>query len=118
MPELPDVEAYKRYLDATALHSAVEQVEVQAPEILEGTTPQGLGRALKGHVFANSRRHGKYLLVQLDDGPWLTLHFGMTGDLLYHRQDVNTPAHTQCRFSFGNGYELDYIAPRKLGHIG
>lgn len=28
MPELPDVENYKRYLDRTALHKTIKQAEV------------------------------------------------------------------------------------------
>ncbi len=51
MPELPDVETCRRYLDATALHQEVDLVRVSAPRLLAGTTPQGLGHALKGHCI-------------------------------------------------------------------
>ncbi|XSG86608.1 MAG: DNA-formamidopyrimidine glycosylase family protein [Methylohalobius sp. ZOD2] len=68
MPELPDVEVYKRYLDATALHQRIDHIHVDSPELLRDTSPQGLGRALKGKTFEFTRRHGKYLFVALAQG--------------------------------------------------
>ena len=38
MPELPDVEVFKRYLDSTALHKTIIAVEVKSAAILEGVT--------------------------------------------------------------------------------
>jgi formamidopyrimidine-DNA glycosylase len=117
MPELPDVEVYKRYLDSSALHQRIDHVHVESPEILSGTTPQGLGRALKGQSFDTSCRHGKYLFIALDKTGWLVLHFGMSGRLDYFKHNNGEPDYTRCLFSFDNGFDLAYIAPRKLGHV-
>ncbi|HKL63450.1 MAG TPA: DNA-formamidopyrimidine glycosylase family protein [Woeseiaceae bacterium] len=118
MPELPDVEVYRRYIDATSLHSPVAGVEVPSPGVLRGTTPQGLGRALRGRPFEETRRHGKYLFVQLgDDGGYLVLHFGMTGELAYAVDAGPPPEYTACRFRFDHGGSLAYVAPRKLGRV-
>ncbi len=118
MPELPDVEVYRRYIDATSLHSPVSGVEVPSPEVLRGTTPQGLGRALKGRPFEETRRHGKYLFVQLgDEDRYLVLHFGMTGELAYTTGGGPPPEYTACRFRFDDGGCLAYVAPRKLGRV-
>jgi formamidopyrimidine-DNA glycosylase len=117
MPELPDVELYRRYLDATSLHQPFDHVEVEALRVLEDTTPQALGRRLKGHRLEDTRRHGKYLFATLDSGGALVLHFGMTGRLEYSRKAHDPPRHTACLFHFGNGGQLAYVAPRKLGHV-
>lgn len=117
MPELPDVETYKRYLQARALHQRIERIQVQAPALLKGTTAQALGRALKGRTFESACRHGKYLLVELDHGGWLVLHFGMTGELRYARRREERPGQSECLIVFDNGSSLAYIAPRKLGRI-
>jgi formamidopyrimidine-DNA glycosylase len=117
MPELPDVEHYKRYLTATALHQPIARVQVVAPALLTGITPQALGRMLKGKRFESARRHGKYLFIALDNGHWLALHFGMTGSLHYFRQPADAPAYSQCLFHFDNGFTLAYVDPRKLGRI-
>jgi len=117
MPELPDVEVYRRYMNATALHQPVDEVEVPAARLLCGTTPQGLGHALKGDCFESTHRHGKYLFASLDSRQHLVLHFGMTGELKYSRRKGSPHPHAAMRIRFGNGALLQYIAPRKLGAI-
>jgi formamidopyrimidine-DNA glycosylase len=118
MPELPDVEVYRRYLNATALHQAVAHTHVEDAALLSGTSPQGLGRALSHQSFESTRRHGKYLLIELQRRGWLVLHFGMTGRLSYFRDRHEAPDYTRVLFSFDNGYHLAYAAPRKLGSVG
>jgi formamidopyrimidine-DNA glycosylase len=118
LPELPDVEVYRRYIDATSLHSPVSGVQVPAPAVLRGTTPQGLGRALKGRAFGETRRHGKYLFVRLgDEERHLVLHFGMTGEPAYQRNGGPPPDYTACLFRFEDGGRLAYVSPRKLGRV-
>jgi formamidopyrimidine-DNA glycosylase len=117
MPELPDVEVCRRYLTATALHQRIAHTRVAAPALLAGTTPQGLGRVLKGRAFTDTARHGKYLFGILDRDHCLVLHFGMTGELQYFRHRTALPAHTQCLLRFAGGFDLAYVAPRKLGRI-
>jgi len=36
MPELPDVERFKRYLDATSLYQRIADVEVRSAYVLKG----------------------------------------------------------------------------------
>lgn len=117
VPELPDVETYKRYLDATALHQSIERLHVEAPELLSHTSPRGLRQVLTHHCFDRTQRHGKYLFVQVETGSWLVLHFGMSGRLAYYKHDQERPSYTRLCLDFDNGYHLAYIAPRKLGRI-
>ena len=58
MPELPDVETYKRYLDATSLHKEIVDVELRGPALLKGLDVDDLAARLKGRRFASTRRHG------------------------------------------------------------
>ena len=81
MPELPEVETFKRYLDSTSLHQRITGVEVRDAYVLKGVSARELARRLKGRRFKNSHRHGKHLFVRADDELWLRLHFGMTGSL-------------------------------------
>jgi formamidopyrimidine-DNA glycosylase len=118
VPELPDVEVFKQYLDATSFHKEIDRVEVHSPQVLEGISASKLRRRLEGHTFESTRRHGKYLFVRLNDGNWLVLHFGMTGSLKYFRDlDKDTP-HDRFLIGFSNGYHLAYDSQRKLGKIG
>lgn len=95
MPELPEVETTKRYLDATALHQTMETVHVGATRLLHGITPQDLGRKLRGRALETTRRHGKYLFARVDETGWLVLHFGMTGRLQYAKSSGELPQHAE-----------------------
>ena len=106
-----------RNLQATSLHQPVGRVHVEADEILHETSAQALGRALKHRRFESARRHGKYLLAAVEDGKWLVMHFGMTGELKYYGRDGEAPEYTGLLLAFENGDHLAYVAPRKLGRI-
>lgn len=119
MPELPDVEVYKRYLDATSLHQEIEAVELTAPELLHHVSERTLRSRLTGHELASTRRHGKHLFAEISGGAgWLRLHFGMTGEPRYYREPDHAPSHTRLRLDFTNGHHLAYDNQRKLGEIG
>lgn len=118
MPELPDVENYRRYLNATAIRKTIEGVTVGSTKILRGVSGRGLARALRGRHIEGARRHGKHLLAKLDDGAWLTMHFGMTGRLKYFKRLADDPAYDRLRLDFDNGYHLAFVNQRLLGRIG
>ncbi len=118
MPELPDVETFKRSLDATSLHQRISGVDVQDRYILKGVSMDELARRLKGCRFESSRRRGKHLFVRADGDLWLRLHFGMTGSLQYFKHDEQAPRHTRVLFVFANAHCLAFEDQRKFGEIG
>ncbi len=118
MPELPDVEVFKQYMESTSLHQKIARVEVPGPELLEGASPTRLKNMLEGSRFQETRRHGKNLFAGLDNGFWLVLHFGMTGFLAYYKNEESRPSHERLLIRFSNEYNLAYDCRRKLGQIG
>lgn len=117
MPELPDVEVLRRYLDATALHQRIARVERLDPALVHGTSSARLRAVLAGASLERTRRHGKWLFARCGDGPWLVLHFGMTGGLAYLDPADCSPVHTRMLLAFENGHRLAYVCQRKLGRI-
>jgi len=117
LPELPDVEMIRRYVQATALHQPIRGVEVLAPTMLEGITPSRLGRRLKGQSIEAAERYGKYVFVGLSNGWWLVFHFGMTGDLRYFKDLSHHPSYEPFLIHFSSGSHLVYVSRRKLGMI-
>jgi formamidopyrimidine-DNA glycosylase len=117
VPELPDVEVFRGYLESTALHKTIDSVHIAEPRILAGDTPQSFGRKIAHREMEETQRHGKYLFARLSGGEWLSLHFGMTGHLAYYKDRSDEPEYTYARFDFTNGYHLGYVIPRKLGHL-
>jgi formamidopyrimidine-DNA glycosylase len=118
MPELPEVETFKRYLDSTSLHQRISSVEVRDAYVLQGISARELARRLKGRRFESSRRHGKHLFVQAGNELWLRLHFGMTGSLEYLAHDQAAPRTARVLFHFAKNRRLVFDDQRKFGEIG
>lgn len=116
MPELPDVETFRRYFDATALHQKITGVKADA-KVLDGVSENKLADALKGRQFAGTKRHGKHLFAEINEGGWLAFHFGMTGFLKYFQKDEEKPGHVRMLVNFENGYHLAFDCQRKFGRI-
>jgi len=116
MPELPDVEVFRQYMNKKALHRTIKQVQILEDTILEGTTAKQLKSRLEGRAFDSTFRHGKHLFAKVTENGWLVFHFGMTGRFDYFRGN-KTPEHTRAVFSFTNGYSLAFLLQRKLGKL-
>ncbi|MFO7767694.1 MAG: DNA-formamidopyrimidine glycosylase family protein [bacterium] len=117
MPELPDVETFKRYIQSTSLHQPIQRVESLEARLVKNTSRPALCRALMDRSLEEPRRHGKYLFLRTDGDPILLLHFGMTGRPHYYRDPEQEPDYPVLYLVFENGYRLAYSAPRKLGEI-
>src|SRR6476660_6414750 len=91
MPELPEIETFKRYLDSTSLHQRITNVEVRDAYVLKNVSARELARRVKGRRLENSHRHGKHLFVRAGDKLWLRLHFGMTGWIHYLKRNEEPP---------------------------
>ncbi|MFP3942990.1 MAG: DNA-formamidopyrimidine glycosylase [Alphaproteobacteria bacterium] len=116
MPELPDVENFRRFLERTALRRTVTGVSVCDDRILHGDSPAALRKAVEGRRLERTRRHGKHLLAGLDNGRWLTFHFGMTGRFETFRDEP--PRSTRVRFDFREGDPLAFVDQRLFGGVG
>lgn len=117
MPELPDVEVYKRYFDSTALYQSIADAEILDDALLDDISERKIRRALRGTSFEETRRHGKHLFARCASDHWLGLHFGMSGELAYYKRTNEDSEHEYFRVDFENGYRLALIIPRKLGRV-
>jgi formamidopyrimidine-DNA glycosylase len=116
MPELPDVESFKNYLEETSLRKRIHEVQVLAPEMLYWISVPKLKKELRGHSFVRAFRHGKYLFAQVENGQSLVLHFGMTGFLQRVTDRSRAPSHVRLLIHFKND-SLAFDCLRKLGRI-
>ena len=115
MPELPEVETYKRYLDDSSLNQIITSVKVIDNRVLN-IDESYLKKFVMGNKFKSSIRHGKYILVILEQG-YLVMHFGMTGDLEYYNKKDDEPKFSKVIFRFENDFNLAYISRRMFGRI-
>lgn len=117
MPELPEVETYKRYIASTALRQVIKRVTIEDERIVKDGSPGAIRRGLKGEKIESTERRGKHLFCKLSNGACLALHFGMSGDLAYYKDRDNPPKYTRLILDFQNGYHLAYISMRMLGGV-
>lgn len=117
MPELPDVETFRRYVDATSLHQRIESVDIDAPRMLRGISGAKFRAGLEGKSFESTLRHGKYLFIMLSSELWLLLHFGLTGQLKYFKDKAKAPSHMRMLLRFKNGCHFACLSQRRLGQI-
>ena len=117
MPELPDLEYMKTYLQSTALHRRIEHVDMREHRVLNNVSLPGLRRGTDGTTLTDAHRHGKYLFASLDNGRTLALHFGMTGSLAYYRDADDEPEYARIVFALDNGYHLAYVSLRMLAGL-
>lgn len=117
MPELPEVETRLLYFRRTALGQCVERVIITAPNMIKSPTARAFARGLRGRCFVEAFRRGKYLIVALDDGRVLILHFGMGGDLSYYEHPNQRPDYTRIEFVLRNGRRLAFTCPRKICRV-
>jgi len=126
MPEMLEVETYRRLADRV-VGRRVERVRTPDRWILKkGTTPTQL-RSFVGRSFVTTRRVGKLLLLDTDDGPTLGLRFGMTGvlevdgdegvDQLQYASGRRDPAWIRFEVRFEGGGRLALRDARRLGGV-
>jgi formamidopyrimidine-DNA glycosylase len=117
VPELPDVEAYRRRFERLARGRVVGRAEIDAshPRALLAPSRAVLG-ALQGRRVGEARRIGKWLFARVGRA-WLVLHFGMTGDLEAMGGDA-TPEHARLVLRFRGGGGVAFTDPRRFGKIG
>ena len=118
MPELPEVEGYRQYLEATCLHQPIEAIDVEDTKLLT-TDPITLAETLRGVSFTGTRRVGKNLFVFTDKpGVTVRMHFGMSGSLEYYHSSLDRPRHARIVFHFRGGFNLGFVCPRKFERVG
>ncbi|OBJ07239.1 formamidopyrimidine-DNA glycosylase [Mycobacterium sp. 1482292.6] len=112
MPELPDVEGFRRQLAAALPGRRIRHVQVHDPGVVRNVTAKALAGRLTGHRFADPRRHGKWLVLPTD-GSTLLIHSGMTGRPYYAADGAAHDPYERLTVALDEG-ELRYADLRKL----
>ena len=120
MPELPEVETIRRDLAPLVAGRRVERVRIHpgAERLAVSHAPREMERALAGRIVRTIGRHGKYLLLGLDDGRHWVMHLRMTGSLVHEPAGGRGPApgarYERARAEFDDGALLSLRDVRKF----
>lgn len=118
MPELPEVESFKKYIDKTSLHQKIEVIKLTTSKVLLNTKEKELQVKVMGNFLEETFRHGKFLFIKLHKHGNLLLHFGLTGDLVFVKSDADPPRIFVLQLHFENGNSLYFTDTRKMGKVG
>ncbi|MEE2687216.1 MAG: DNA-formamidopyrimidine glycosylase [Chloroflexota bacterium] len=123
MPELPEVENTRRYLEEQGLvGSSFESANIGWARTIKTPSLEDFVLGLAGRKVTHIGRRGKYLIITLSDDTYnpisfLIIHLGMTGGLRLHPKSTPRPELVRHTFSLQDGRELRFIDPRKFGHM-
>jgi formamidopyrimidine-DNA glycosylase len=117
MPELPEVERFRRYFEESAINKKIVETDLSAPKMLKGSSPDELKKFTEGYKFTSALSHGKYFFAGLSSRKYLMLHFGMTGYLHYYKLPEDASRHIRLQFRFLDGFYVAYDNQRKFGQI-
>jgi formamidopyrimidine-DNA glycosylase len=117
MPELPEVETVRRTLAPAIGAKIVAAWDSGKGLHMHRKPPRARLRALAGATITALRRHGKYLMVDLDADKTLLVHLGMTGRFLIAPKGAPRAKHTHLVIELADGRSLRFVDARRFGQI-
>jgi len=81
MAEVPEVEIIARDLRQAVVGRRITEVEVLAPQAVRFPSPPEFVSALRGQRITSAHRRAKFILLSLEDGQTLAVHFMLWGSL-------------------------------------
>lgn len=119
MPELPEVETYRRQIEKAVKNKIIKDVHVHPDKIIfAGKSPAKVKEAFLGATVKKILRKGKYIWFEMDSYPWPVFHLGMTGkyEISDSMPDTKTKS-IKLVLEFNDGTFLTFRDPRRFGRI-
>lgn len=117
MPEIPDLENIKGFLNDTLPGVKITSVQSKQPLVIRFPTLADFKSTLEGSTFSATKRRGKFLLLSLSSKHILAINPMLTGRLQY--TDPSTKQHAKTCFTLGlvNRKELRYYDSKLMGKV-
>ncbi|PSJ55720.1 bifunctional DNA-formamidopyrimidine glycosylase/DNA-(apurinic or apyrimidinic site) lyase [Kumtagia ephedrae] len=132
MPELPEVETVRRGLQPVMEGARIASVELRRGD-LRFPFPERFAERLAGKRIAGLGRRAKYLLLDVEGGPAVVCHLGMSGSFriesgddasvpgIFHHERSKAAAHDHVVFHLeppeGGAARVIYNDPRRFGFM-
>ena len=113
MPELPEVESFRRALEKEYLSAKIREVHFHRADIRYPLTPAIKEVLRPGASITRFGRDGKQLIIETKFG-MINVSLGMSGSFL--PTDPKHPLkHEHVIIVFGDGRSLGFVDPRRFG---
>ena len=116
MPEAPDLEVIKEFLNERVQGQRVASAKVLRPTVLRslaGDFPSDVA----GRAFGEFHRRGKFLLGELEGQRWLVVNPMLTGAIQYCQSSARVLKKTCFTLILDDGPELRYLDDRQMGLV-
>jgi formamidopyrimidine-DNA glycosylase len=116
MPEAPDLEAIRGYLNRTVAGRAIVCAEVRVP-IVARFSKEEFSTALSGNRIDVVDRRGKFLLFRFTAGNVLAVNPMLTGRFQYVEPQERQKPKTCAVVNFDSGKQLRYVDAQLMGKL-
>ncbi len=122
MPELPEVETFRRYLlqggvgSPSILGKKIKDADLLWDRTLASPTPEEFKDRIQGQFVTGVGRRGKNLLVRLSRDT-LIIHLRMSGELVVEEKTAPLGKHYRLIVNFSDKYRLAFNNIRKFGRV-
>jgi formamidopyrimidine-DNA glycosylase len=122
MPELPEVETFRRHLlqgepgSPSILGKQIRDAELLWDGTLASPSPEEFLKRVQGQYITGVGRRGKHLIIQLsmDD---LIIHLRMSGEIIVEEKIHQLGVHYRLLLNFTDKYRLAFNNIRKFGRV-
>ena len=117
MPELPDLEVIKEFLQGVLPAQRIEAAEVLRPLVVRTLFLGDFTATLQHNQVSRVRRRGKFLLFDLQSGHVIVINPMLAGQIHYCATDERRRAKTFVILHLSEDMDLRYVDPRSMGKI-
>lgn len=116
MPELAEVEYYRKQWDAGLRKKVASAAIHEGKRIFRGSDEKRLIESLKGATYLRSEAQAKLMCFRFSHDVWLGIHLGMSGELRVEPRDF-TPGKHDHLVLHQAAQSLVFSDPRMFGRV-
>ena len=116
MPEVPDLEVVKDYLNSELKDAKITSCKVLRPTVVRSLAGE-VASDLPGRTLLDAKRAGKFLTLRFSGGRSLVINPMLTGALQHCADSVRVLKKTCISLNLEGGMDLRYLDDRQMGKV-
>jgi len=117
MPEAPDLQVVKEYLERRVVGRKILKAEERKPLVLRNMTGAGFSGDIAGQRINSIARKGKLLIFELPGERLLVISPMLTGGMRLSETSEKMLASVILTFDLDSGVQLRYFDSKKMGQM-